>query len=192
MAVWTSVVDGKSRDRVPTGKLSLCRASLPGLACRWKSHPLLCAIQTTTVRASTPLLEKISTPVSPFLPAKFGVMWQSDRLLMATLTLVLHWGWLCVFVLFCLCGIGAVYVWQRTTWSDSQHWRDLNFLFFFTTMSLWGLCAMPASFANTLLSFDVLPWSELGACQWVCAVRQGCTRLEREAMTLTYLKKSGL
>lgn len=57
----------------------LFRTSLTGLACRWKSHPL-----HTTIRA--PLLEKkkIPHPISRFLSAKFGVMWQGDRLLLAT------------------------------------------------------------------------------------------------------------
>lgn len=40
--------------KAATGKLSLYQVSLPGLACRWKSHPLLCA--STHSATPTPAL----------------------------------------------------------------------------------------------------------------------------------------
>lgn len=79
----------------------------------------------------------------------------------------LHLVWVRIrvwFILFCLCGVGAIYVdgrWQRTTWSDSEHWHDLHFFFLFsTTVSLWGLSAMPASFSNSVeLWCAALKWA---------------------------------
>lgn len=80
----------ESSNHVHTGKLSLYQASLPGLACRWKSHPLLCAPHTVQHEHQQRLFggkkkkKKVSSPISPFVSATFSVMWQSDRLLMAT------------------------------------------------------------------------------------------------------------
>lgn len=56
----------------------------------------------------------------------------------------------CVF-LFCLCGVAAIYisgVWKKTTLT-ALAWPSF-FFFFLTTVSLRGLCVMPASFANTV------------------------------------------
>lgn len=172
-------MDGEHQLRYPPpGKFSPYRVSLPGLACRWKSHPRLCTPQTTS------LLEKDSTPIYfSYLSSLcdviiivcghfISVVQQSDSL--------------CVSV-WCWC-----YLCQQRMAEDHKKWLTAltwpkSFFSLLQCHCVVFVWSQPALL--TLLGFDVLPWSECGTCQWNCRVREMAEWDSREAVTLTCVKK---
>ncbi len=137
----------ESRNHAPNGKLSLHRASLPGLACRWKSHPLLCALHTVQYRHRHRCWKKKS-PL-PFHHSYLPSLVECDKATDCWWPLHLS-PTLCEWESVCFCFVCMLLVlFMSMVYGrgphEVTHSTGMTYIFFFLTLSLWGLCASFAS-----------------------------------------------
>lgn len=150
----------KNSNHIPTGKSSLNRASLPGPACRWKSHPLY---------NNSKHCWKISTPHFTILICQVRCDVTKRQIVVGHFTLVLQGVGLCVCVrVFCFVCV-VVLMLENLKWLTALAWPKFSLW-----QCHWEVCVIAASFANTVeLLCAALKW----ACQWVYRVREDWIRL---------------
>lgn len=103
-------------------------------------------------------------------------------------TLVLHFVCLCVFVLCAWCW-SCLCQWciaeDHIQWHTAPVWPK-----FILPLCHCEVCVRCQPASPILLSFDVLPWSELWACHWVCTVREGSHDTQERPWLWFFWKKT--